>query len=77
MKQQSVKVRRKRLAEGCCPTHGLLMPQIGVWYKLESGRHYTIVGCPRNGCRIRARDYSVNGPWELMRFNEQPEGERI
>ena len=77
MKQQSVKARRERLAQGCCPTHDLPMPQINVWYQLESGRQYTIVGCPRKDCRIRAKAYSANGPWALLQVNEEPEGERI
>ncbi len=77
MKKQSVKDRRERFAKGLCPTHGLFMSQIDGWYHPSAGRDYTIVGCPRADCRIRARAYSYDGPWELMRVGEQPEGIRI
>jgi hypothetical protein len=77
MKGQSVKIRRQRLEKGCCPTHGLSMSQIKGWYQPTSGRQYTIVGCPRGDCRIRAKAYDVDGPWELLGPNEQPEGQRI
>ena len=77
MKGQNVKIRRQRLEKGCCPTHGLWMSQIDGWYKPDSGRKYTIVGCPREDCRIRAKAYDVDGPWELLGANEQPAGQRI
>jgi len=77
MKRQSVKIRRQRLDKGCCPTHGLRMSQIDGWYQPASGRQYTIVGCPRKDCRIRAKAYDVDGPWELLGANEEPEGQRI
>jgi hypothetical protein len=73
VKKQSVKDRRERLSKGCCPTHGLFMPQIEGWYRFN-GKDYTIVGCPRKGCGIRARAYSLDGPWELMKADEIPEG---
>jgi hypothetical protein len=66
--------RRERIAEGCCPTHGFSMPQIDGWYSTDSGQKYTIVGCPQEDCRIRAKAYSIDGPWELMAADEQPEG---
>src|SRR5260221_14391943 len=37
MKQQSVKARRERLAQGCCPTHGLPMPRLTYGKKVASG----------------------------------------
>jgi hypothetical protein len=77
MKGQSVKIRRQRLEKGCCPTHGLWMSQIDGWYQPTSGRQYTIVSCPREDCRIRAKAYDVDGPWELLGANEEPEGQRI
>lgn len=77
MKKQSVKDRRERVEKGCCPTHGLWMSQIDGWYRLKSGEEYTVVGCPRKDCRIRAKAYSPDGPWELLGANEQPEGERL
>jgi hypothetical protein len=69
--------RRQRLAEGRCPTHGFWMSQIDGWYRPESGKDYTIVGCPRSGCGVRAKAYGVDGPWELMAADEQPEGVRL
>ena len=53
------------------------MSQIDGWYKPDSGRQYTIIGCPRKGCRTRAKAYDVDGPWELLGANEQPDGRRI
>jgi hypothetical protein len=77
MKRQSVKERRERLAKGCCPTHGLWMSQIDGWYQPKSGLQYTVVGCPRKNCRVRAKAYSIDGPWELLKVQEQPEGTRV
>jgi hypothetical protein len=53
------------------------MGQIDGWYQPESGRQYTLVGCPRKDCLIRAKAYSYDGPWEILSVNEQPEGERL
>jgi hypothetical protein len=52
--------------KGCFPTRGLWMSQIDGWYKPDSGRQYTIVGCPRKGCRIRAKAYDVDGTLRII-----------
>jgi hypothetical protein len=77
MKKQSVRERRSRLAKGRCPTHGLGMSQVEGWYKLESGHQYIVVGCPRKDCRIRAKAYSIDGPWKLLPVNQELDGVRI
>jgi hypothetical protein len=64
VKGQSAEARAERLAKGCCPTHGIGMPQVDIWYyppgqtrwqggELAEGDEtfpYTIVGCPRRDC---------------------------
>jgi hypothetical protein len=54
----------ERLANGCCPVHGLFMPQVAAWYHLPGGDWFTIVECPRRDCQQRAKAYHVDGPWE-------------
>jgi hypothetical protein len=54
----------ERLANGCCPVHGLFMPQVGSWYQRPGTAWFTIVECPRRDCQQRATAYSVDGPWE-------------
>lgn len=69
--RQSPVDREKRLNEGRCPTHGLWMGQIDVWYVNEHGTAFTIVGCPRGDCTIKAKAYSFDGPWELFEASER------
>jgi hypothetical protein len=54
----------ERLANGCCPVHGIFMPQVGYWYQLPGAPWFTIVECPRRDCEQRAKAYGVDGPWE-------------
>ncbi len=46
------------------------MPQVGSWQEQIGGSYdgadYTIVECPRRDCHIRAKAFSVDGPWELL-----------
>ena len=77
MKRQSVRDRKERLSRGCCPTHGLFMPQIDGWYRPRLGRQYTVVGCPRKDCHIRAKAFSYEGPWMLLGAKDEPDGARI
>jgi hypothetical protein len=77
MKRQGVRDRKERLSRGCCPTNGLFMTQIGGWYQPKVGRQYTVVGCPRKNCRIRAKAFSFEGPWVLLGVNEQLDGEQV
>lgn len=64
MKQRS-EDRKSRLGKGCCPVHGLWMGQIDRWYEQKHGKPFTYVGCPRRACKIRAKAYDIDGPWEL------------
>jgi hypothetical protein len=43
------------------------MGQIDRWYteRLGEHRYYTVVGCPRSDCEVRAKAFSPDGPWEL------------
>jgi hypothetical protein len=68
-RKQSPTDRLHRLHQGRCPVHGISMPQVDSWYYPEAGRAYTVVGCPREDCSIRAKAYSIDGPWELVNFN--------
>lgn len=65
MKKQTAIDRFKRLSRGCCPVHGIFMPQVGLGCTEKDSGSYTIVGCPRKSCMIIARTYSCDGPWEL------------
>jgi hypothetical protein len=60
---QSQEAQAARLRNGCCPVHGLGMPQIGRWfYPEEDGTisAFTYVGCPRKDCDIAAKQ---GHPW--------------
>lgn len=69
-RKQSAKDRENRLSQGCCPIHGIPMPQADSWYTQEggtmNGKQYTIVECPRADCEIRAKAFHWEGPWELL-----------
>ena len=65
MAKQSKQDRELRLSEGRCPIHGGWMGQVDSWYEMD-GVSYTVVGCGRRDCNIRAKAYSMDGPWELM-----------
>ena len=41
------------------------MSQVDGWYENDEGKSYTIVGCSRNACKIVARAFSFDGPWEI------------
>jgi hypothetical protein len=49
MRKQSSDDRLKRLKEGCCPVHGLVMGQAG----LSDDRSTFIMECPRRDCNIQ------------------------
>ena len=64
-RQSPVDQIERLLANGCCPVHGLFMPQVAGWYQLlGEDQWFTIVECPRRDCEQRAKAYSVDGPWE-------------
>jgi len=68
-RKQSAADRRRRLGQGCCPIHGIWMPQVGVWEERTGGAldgaQVTTVKCPRKDCHIKAYAVSWDGPWEL------------
>ncbi len=64
MAKQSKRDRELRLSEGRCPVHGGWMGQIAGWIE-NDGAPYTFVVCSRKNCDIRAKAYSIDGPWEL------------
>ncbi|HFG1716678.1 TPA: HNH endonuclease [Vibrio cholerae] len=63
--RKKVEERLNRLNKGCCPVHGGFMSQVEGWYENEQGINYTVVGCSRNACKILARAFSYDGPWEI------------
>lgn len=63
--RQSLEDRAARLKEGRCPIHGIPMTQTG-WPRRENGAVYFLVGCGRRGCGIEAKEFTSQGPWELM-----------
>jgi hypothetical protein len=46
-------------ANGCCPVHGLFMPQVATWYQYPGGAWFTVVECPRQDCAQRAKAYRL------------------
>jgi hypothetical protein len=67
MRGQSNAARADRLRDGRCPTHGLGMGQVAGWYQPTDGSPaYTIEGCPRSSCDVRARAESIDGPHTLL-----------
>jgi hypothetical protein len=69
-RKQSAFDRSQRIERGCCPIHGIWMPQAANWADriggALDGAHVTIVKCPRRDCGIRAYAASFDGPWELL-----------
>jgi hypothetical protein len=55
--RQSREDRLKRFEMHGCPVHGTGMDQIDGWYYTENGQAYTIVGCSRYDCAIKAREF--------------------
>jgi hypothetical protein len=78
LRGQSAFARARRLRDGCCPIHGVVMYQVdGFHFDKDgnlvnpepAGADYTIVGCTRNGCEIRATMRDFTGPaWLLPQF---------
>src|SRR5918992_1160372 len=64
-RRQSALDQTERLANGCCPVHGLFMPQVAGWDQLPGQPWFTVGECPRRDCAKRAKAYDVDGPWEL------------
>ncbi|HXM35617.1 MAG TPA: hypothetical protein VN920_10550 [Pyrinomonadaceae bacterium] len=61
--KQSVADRLKRLEEGRCPIHGLVMTQVG---NTDDGRHLFIVACPRKDCSVQATEAKPFGEATLL-----------
>lgn len=68
---QSVLARRKRLyRDGSCPIHDAAMGQVDGWFYDDEWGKYTIIGCDRNGCKVQAKAFSSDGPWQLLEEHE-------
>ncbi|MHD0644792.1 hypothetical protein ACYPKM_04105 [Pseudomonas aeruginosa] len=50
MAKQSVEDRRRRLADGCCPIHGIPMVEDNPF--MHGGVQHYFVDCPRKDCEI-------------------------
>lgn len=65
-RRQSATDRIDRLNQGCCPVHGSWMSQVGGWCDVETDAPYTVVGCNRQNCDVRAKAYSADVSWKLL-----------
>lgn len=64
MARQSINDRLDRLNKGCCPIHGVDMPQIGQIG--EGASTCWLVACPRRDCEIQGTSLRHDGPVELL-----------
>lgn len=64
MARQSTQDRTERLNKGCCPIHGIDMPQIG--HQGEGNARLLLVECTRRDCEIRGTSSQHDGPVELL-----------
>lgn len=64
MARQSIDDRLKRLSKGCCPIHGIDMPQVDQLE--EGGVKRWLVACPRRDCEIQGTSLQNDGPVELL-----------
>lgn len=64
MARQSVNDRLERLNKGCCPIHGIDMPQVGQLGEGSAKRW--LVACPRRDCEIQGTSQQHDGPVELL-----------
>lgn len=62
-RKQSPEDRELRLSKGCCPVHGLPMPQVGNCE--VDGEHFYLVECPRLSCSIQGLTAEPDGPIAL------------
>ena len=62
--KQSPQDRLRRLADGCCPIHGIPMSQVGNTE--VNGKHVFVAGCPRKDCDIEATAKDGDGPCVLL-----------
>ncbi|MNJ14742.1 hypothetical protein D3C77_89760 [compost metagenome] len=64
MARQSIQDRTERVSRGCCPIHGIDMPQVGQHGEGDARRW--IVACPRRDCEIRGTSLQYDGPVDLL-----------
>jgi hypothetical protein len=64
MPKQSPQDRLRRLADGCCPVHGVAFVQVGNTE--VNGKQRYVGECPRMDCQIRATTHEPNGPAVLL-----------
>lgn len=64
MARQSAKDQAERLSKGCCPIHGIDMPQIGL---VDDGsEQHWLVECPRRDCEMKGTSVEPSGPVDLL-----------
>jgi hypothetical protein len=63
MAKQTHADRVRRLEDGCCPVHGIGMPQVDN-VEVE-GQHRYLVRCPRKDCGIQGTAAAHDGPVTL------------
>lgn len=64
MEKQTLEDRLRRLADGCCPVHGIGMTHAeNVEF---NGNHRFLAECPRNDCNIQATTHEPHGPCALL-----------
>ena len=70
---QDKKAQATRLALGCCPTHGLFMPQYTPWLSRDEAAGFGFIGpegsvcvvrCPRKDCQTYAL---ARGPDQIVK----------
>lgn len=64
MARQSIDDRVERLNKGCCPIHGIDMPQVDQVG--EGGVRRWLVECPRLDCEVQGLSQQPDGPVELL-----------
>lgn len=64
MSKQDFETRRRRLASGACPVHGVGVTQTGHWYIKADGTSFAIASCPRGDCDITVRGDPRANFWE-------------
>jgi hypothetical protein len=52
-RKQDDLTRQRRLNEGCCPTHGIALVQVGIDVDSRGNPTGALVACPRGDCTFQ------------------------